>query len=446
MRDLDQRPAPGAPGAAPAPAVGLAIVADDFTGAADTAAGFAAAGLPAAVWSADPAAAPVAPVVAVATHSRHLPPAEAAAAVARAAAALAARGARRWFKKVDSTLRGNLGAELDALAGDRLAVVCPAVPAQGRAVRDGVLWVAGRPVAETEFARDPRHPVRSSRIAQVLAQQSPLPVAEVPLATVRAGAAALAAALRALPAPRAVVDAETDADLDAVAAACLAVGALPCGAAGLGAAVARYLAAAAAFAPPPASSPVPGAPAPVLAVVGSAHPLAREQAARLAAHLGCQPIPVPPVPGTAPLPVGQPGASPPGAVTLGAIPPGTTVRGAVLVAPASPADPHGVEQALAEAAASLARCLRPAALLVVGGETARATLAALGAGGLALAGEAVPGVPWGRLLGGPLAGLPAATKAGGFGHPDTLVHVVQRLLGTGAAAGAPHGTPQEGSH
>ncbi len=58
--------------------------------------------------------------------------------------------------------------------------------------------------------------------------------------------------------------------------------------------------------------------------------------------------------------------------------------------------------------------------MIVGGDTAQAVFRALRASGLVLAGEVAPGVPYGRLLSGPFAGLLTATKAGGFGA-DTVI-------------------------
>ena len=59
-------------------------------------------------------------------------------------------------------------------------------------------------------------------------------------------------------------------------------------------------------------------------------------------------------------------------------------------------------------------------LMIVGGDTAQTVFRALHASGLVLAGELTPGVPYGRLLHGPFAGLPTATKAGGFGADTVL--------------------------
>ncbi|BDG60186.1 hypothetical protein caldi_12760 [Caldinitratiruptor microaerophilus] len=372
------------------------LVADDFTGAADTAVHFAAAGLDTAVWAGAPDTAPPrAEVLAVSTNSRSLPPAAAARAVAAAVRAAGPADDTFLFKKIDSTLRGNPGPELDALAQDRLALVCPAVPAQGRTVRSGVLHVHGRPVAETEFARDIRTPVRTSRVAEVFG-----PAAEVSLAAVRAGEAALRAAVRAAGARRVVVDAEMPEDLATIARVALDLGAVPCGAAGLGAAIAAELARRL------------RAVDRLVAVVGSAHPLARAQAGSLAAWLGC--------------PVTEVGPGTDGALEEAAAAGAAGTGSAVLIAPERTADPAAVESALGRAAAAFVQAGPPGLLVVVGGETARAVLGALGATGVRLVGEALPGLPLGRLAGGPWEGLPVVTKAGGFGDPGTLAALARR--------------------
>jgi uncharacterized protein YgbK (DUF1537 family) len=68
--------------------------------------------------------------------------------------------------------------------------------------------------------------------------------------------------------------------------------------------------------------------------------------------------------------------------------------------------------------------------MLVGGDTAQTVLRALHASGLVLIGEVAPGVPYGRLLNGPFAGLPTATKAGGFGT-DTAVEECLQFLQRG---------------
>src|SRR5919198_901112 len=125
----------------------LTIVADDLTGACDAGTLFAGkAPVPVTVWPTAPVAAEVAVVD---TESRHLDRAAAAARVSGAAERRPA--ATSWFKKIDSTLRGHVGAEIAALldaTGATSAVTCPALPSEGRVVLDRVLRVDGAASAQ----------------------------------------------------------------------------------------------------------------------------------------------------------------------------------------------------------------------------------------------------------------------------------------------------------
>jgi uncharacterized protein YgbK (DUF1537 family) len=67
--------------------------------------------------------------------------------------------------------------------------------------------------------------------------------------------------------------------------------------------------------------------------------------------------------------------------------------------------------------------------VLTGGETALRVARRLGAVGIRLEEEVGPGIPVGTLIGP--SPYRVVTKAGGFGEPDTLVRVVERLLGEG---------------
>lgn len=118
----------------------LVVIADDLTGALDAAAPFAARGLVTLVVlgleGLEEALASGADVVGVSTDSREIAPDAARQAVAACVARLPAGMA--IFKKVDSRLKGNIAAELDAIPFGR-ALAVPAIPAFGRWVRDGML-------------------------------------------------------------------------------------------------------------------------------------------------------------------------------------------------------------------------------------------------------------------------------------------------------------------
>ena len=79
------------------------------------------------------------------------------------------------YKKIDSTLRGNIGAEIDALmttSAYKIACVAPAVPRNGRTTVNGICYVNGIALDKTEFANDPFSPVESSNIREIIAKQT----------------------------------------------------------------------------------------------------------------------------------------------------------------------------------------------------------------------------------------------------------------------------------
>ncbi len=95
----------------------IAIIADDLTGASDTGVQLARRGLHTivALDPHQPASVPDCDVLVVDTDSRALTGPEAYATVARAVRKVMTAGYQPVYKKLDSTLRGNIGAELDAV-------------------------------------------------------------------------------------------------------------------------------------------------------------------------------------------------------------------------------------------------------------------------------------------------------------------------------------------
>ncbi|MGM0675041.1 MAG: four-carbon acid sugar kinase family protein [Spirochaetota bacterium] len=187
---------------------------------AETGAGAAAAG--AAAGGAAPArgAAPECAVTVVDLATRHLSPALAGERVrtvvreAREDSAQEGAGEPRFYKKTDSTLRGNIGSELEALLHEAEAdVVCfvPAHPALGRTTVNGDQMVDGHPIHSTDFFRDVRNPVESSSVVEIISQQASVPTQLVSIDQVHAGAP-----LAARPRRIAICDAESVADLRAI--------------------------------------------------------------------------------------------------------------------------------------------------------------------------------------------------------------------------------------
>jgi uncharacterized protein YgbK (DUF1537 family) len=158
------------------PALSVLVLADDLTGALEAGAKLSGCGIPATVTTRLQWEAAQTPALVVDTETRHSTPAEAAAIVRQA---LRQNAQQLIYKKTDSTLRGNIGAELDtmlsACRGSPLIYV-PAYPKMGRTVRDGCLLVDGVPVHQTAFARDPLNPIHESYIPTILKAQCRAPI------------------------------------------------------------------------------------------------------------------------------------------------------------------------------------------------------------------------------------------------------------------------------
>ncbi len=120
-----------------------AVIADDLTGACDSAVQFAAAGLRTSVVLTGLADADV---IAFSTDSRDVEPAEAVRRIRSLAPCV--KTVEMLLKKIDSTLRGNTAAEIMAALecfGREVALINPAFPAMGRIVENGFLRVTSDP-------------------------------------------------------------------------------------------------------------------------------------------------------------------------------------------------------------------------------------------------------------------------------------------------------------
>ena len=164
----------------------LLIVADDFTGALDTGVQLAGSGARTRVVT-DPAFSPQsaegAEVLVIDAETRHLPPSQAGAIVEGIVRRAVEQKVPYIYKKTDSALRGNVGAELGALlaaSGEKALPFLPAYPQIDRCTRGGVHYIEGRPVAESVFGIDPFEPVRHSDIAGLIGAQSGVLVHSLP--------------------------------------------------------------------------------------------------------------------------------------------------------------------------------------------------------------------------------------------------------------------------
>jgi uncharacterized protein YgbK (DUF1537 family) len=342
----------------------ICILADDLTGACDAAAPFVRPDRTVRVWLGPSISFPASePVQAIHTASRTLPPRDAATAVVGAAGQLPHAPDTLIFKKVDSTLRGPIAAELIALQqalNARAILFAPAFPATGRVVRNGVLEIRGSiEDAERRSVRDLFPAGLQSRIALVPN------AASIP--------AALSSGKLLL-----LCDASTQDDLDAIARAALSLpGLLFAGSAGLANALAKLDSLPALEAPLPLASRV-------LFIAGTTHPTTTLQLDRLAD-----------------------------------LPASSAVQTHQLRIEPAPDAGQQIRDAFLQ--------FQPKALFLTGGDTAQLAVTALGAHSFLLRGEFAPGVPWGIAQGGLLDGRIVITKSGGFGTPDLLCDILKAL-------------------
>ena len=162
--------------------------------------------------------------------SRLLPEAEARKRIQRGVAMALPLRPKVISKRIDTTLRGNLGGEIEAalaalgagLGREVLALVVPAFPATGRIVVGGILLVNGIPLEKTSIANDPVTPLTTSTVLSLIARQTNLHGETLPLQTLLAGVEATRKAITALwrgGCRMIVADGATDEDITTVAAA-----------------------------------------------------------------------------------------------------------------------------------------------------------------------------------------------------------------------------------
>ena len=402
-------------GMAAARADSLFILADDLTGAADCAIGAALAGLKSVVLLEPDDGGAQGDVVSVDSDTRHRPAAEARAVNAELWRARAAPR-RLFYKKIDSTLRGNFAAEMTALTGAGIAIVAPAYPATGRCTRDGRVLVGGVPLELTETWANEGMRGEANLVAMLRAEG--LAAVNLPLPVVRGGLRGELAGLVAGGQVQAVVcDAENDGDLAAIAAASVGLPVYWVGSAGL----AAHLPGAAGMrggAEPPEVS-VDG---PILAVIGSLSAVSRAQAQRLQSRAGLACF----VAAPATLRAGDADAR---WLELRDAVGRTLDAGRDLMIRIGAEERNDLAQGRV-LSASLGRLLGPlagrvGALLATGGETARAVLSTFGIRALRVVRAIEPGVPLSVSMAG--RPIPVVTKAGAFGSPAALLRAYDEL-------------------
>jgi uncharacterized protein YgbK (DUF1537 family) len=302
------------------------VVADDLTGSADTGSPFAERGYSSCIWLHGRRPSMECDVPVFETTSRHCAAEEAYRRV-REAIEKYRRPGDRVFKKLDSTWKGNLAAELRALhdATQAEVLLAPAHPRMGRTLRDGRLFVHGEPTG--------------MHLPSLLREQG----------------------LHDAPWLR-LFDSLDD----------IPGGEAYAGSGGLAQRIAEAL-------PERAFDPPRDTPREVTVIIGSDQPATLRQRERLIE---------------------------------------TGWRGRILDVRHEALDGAWFRGVCGEL---------QGALVICGGDTAIAVADQLGAHGIRLRGERIPGLPWGWWIGGRLDGERVATKSGGFGGIETIVEAVRLI-------------------
>jgi len=407
----------------------LVIIADDLTGAADCAASSAALGCRATVIlhsleRREPDASwPDTDIVSIDTNSRSLSEGQASDLIGRLALRCDAHRTESpgyiLYKKIDSTLRGNVAAELAALLRARRSLkpgnakpsilMAPSLPAQGRTTVGGRLLVRGVPLEKTDIWKAEASPAESN-ILKLLATAG-LSCGLIDAETVRSGSTRLRHAISQSAKYNDVIicDAETDDDLCAIAASSLGEPAITVwvGSAGLATQISQAIG----IAPDTELHKWDFQLGSTLFVVGTASSVTREQVRTLAAN--------------------------PEIAIFHAAPPDLR-HSSTMNAKITQSLQSGRDVLLTmdggEGSSMLEKRFRSdeftdlvsecgqflGGLVATGGETARAILDALGIHRLRLVGEVEPGLPF-SVADDRVRPLPVITKAGAFGSLQSLV-------------------------
>jgi uncharacterized protein YgbK (DUF1537 family) len=423
------------------------LIADDLTGGADAGAQFAKAGLNTLLISIKDEPAinfshyDNRDVLVVNTDSRGLSPDKAFHLVSDVLKGYDKALFPIIYKKIDSTLRGNIGYEIDAILKETKGSSCfvaPTYPEQNRTFVGGILMVRGKSFSSTEVIRDAASPVRESSVPKLLEEQSLRQIGRIDLADVASGLEGLRRTVdEELKKGNKIIifDAVTRQDLKNVTDVGFSMERKPLfvGSAGLAEEVAKKLS------PSRTRAFYPMKPFKhILMVSGTASSITHQQLKRVEqrkipsfqleksfiiedhtkinkekkelsrriADSLTQGIVILKAPSE--MLNSQDSTEFPIHLKIAR----TLASVALLILEASKVDPHDL------------------ALVLTGGETAQSVMNGLETEGIGIEGELLEGIVKGHLIGGNWDGLSVITKAGAFGEKDALKKIV-RMLETG---------------
>jgi len=420
------------------------LIADDLTGGADAGAQFAKRGLRTLLISLLDDATIDFPkhthpdILVINTDSRGLSPEKASLKVSNLLKHLDQNLFPIIYKKIDSTLRGNVGYEIDAILKETKESLCfmaPTYPEQNRTLVGGILIVGEKPLALTEVAQNTASPIQESHVYKILQNQSQHNVGWIDLTHVASSPERLRKRVdeeQKMGNQIIIFDAVSRGDLKNIVETAFRIERIPLfvGSAGLAEEVAKKLI--------PFREKEPQKITPlkhILMVSGTASSVTHQQLEQVERR---------------PLPSFRLNRS---SITgedrktqeenkeltkkiANALSQGITILKApseMLSLKDSPGAPIHLRITKTLASVALfaleASKIKPSdlALILTGGETAQHVLNGLKTEGIEIEGELLEGIVRGHLIGGDWGGLTVVTKAGAFGKEDALERIVKMV-------------------
>jgi uncharacterized protein YgbK (DUF1537 family) len=340
-----------------------------------------------------------------------------------------------YYKKLDSTMRGNIGAEISALMdslGFAHTFLVPALPEYGRTTLNGRVYVNDVPLEETEFARDPRNPARESLIPKIISSQTDKTTAVIIHDYVAEGRQTLVWKLYHhinAGAKIIIFDARNEEDIDLIASVIseVTLKVLYAGCSGLAKYLSRYL-------------DLGKIRKSNVVIAGSVSEMTRRQVDFATHYL---PVRLDDIDYISVLSSERPDEKKrlvdkvAACVAAGE---DIIIRSAPTRAVIAKSHEAGKELGLegdqvseiissflGEIAADIIRCDEIKGIMLTGGDTAVKAFRKLNAPGVILEGEIVHGIPFGHFSGGKYKDIIIVTKAGGFGSEDAIFRVLNFL-------------------
>ncbi len=394
------------------------ILADDFTGAFDTGAQFASTGYQTFLIlnSLGKIDRETADVIILSSDSREVLPSAAESHVRKIVRNIPDE--RRIYKKIDSALRGNLEDEILAVmseSGYQKALICSAAPLQGRTISDGVLFVNGVPIDQTDFRNDPKCPIKNAAIVRFFAKKQP---ALCDLSVIHQGVDPVKQFVADCNSELILCDAQTEEDLLTLGQVCVEDEALlPCGSNGFAKAIRiaekhgdGNAAGSACYQDWGMTEEYQ------LILSGSAHPKTERQLALMKEKTQTGFFPITP----------QDSKDEKLAEILTAIESG--IRTIVITQASRSLDPiwRNIGDLISEIGGDLVRVKPPGKSIIIGGQTAAAFFKQVDIDRVFVKGEVEAGVPWG-IMKCNAKEIQIISKAGSFGSEDLLLKLVEKL-------------------